>query len=1147
MRRREKTNASFGWVLVGALFVASLFVCFMAYLYLDSSRQHYLDRAKTDSINIAHTLALNIEDTIEKVDISLLALKDSIGRQMVAEGINKALLNERIHHVFSRLKGLEGIRVSDKNGLITYGVKVKDRPNVSIAHQSHFIYLKNHPEADAVVTKPIFGKISKRWVIKIVRRYNYPDGAFAGVITGILDLEHFVNLFSDIDIGSKGVIVLRDGNLAMLARYPNPKGIEGIIGLKNFPDSFRKMVAERPDFGTLRVKSAYDFIDRTISYHKIGKWPLLLHVGVATDDYLSDWRGKMNMVILAVAIFMVSTGGLLWLLYRGLLKRAALMNDLEHSRQTFREFAKMSSDWFWELDADGRFVRVSSGFDSVMGEGSSRQLVGKRPWEFFDENKNSSCSGFREAVVSNEPFEDVECAFVNQSGQEKTVLVSGNPAFDGEGNLAGYRGTGKDISERKRIENELMASHMTYQNILATTMDGFFELDNSGHILDVNQAYCVLSGYSHDELLQMTMTDLDADESRQDTKQRIEKIIQKGHLTFEARHRRKDGSLWSAEISTTFMNGGGGLLHAFCKDITERKHAEEELRASKELIEAFFNNFPGLAYVKDEQNRYVVANSGYEKILGIAPESIVGKTSGDIVPRAYAEKLREDDLRILKSGVPETIEESYQGRHFQVIKFVVDDEGHHKMLCGLAFDVTEQQLLREREKALLEIRNINLDLPEHEVLNEALGIVERQIESPVSFLQLANEDQLGMERVIWSGNALETCGVLTDIHDPIFLAVISADRYRMRKPIVVNDYATYCEKKGLPEGRVPLQRFVVVPIIERGSVRALIGGANKTSDYVQSDITTLELVGELLWRMTRRKRDIEALRQSHEAYTGLLSSSPDGFLCMDCQGRLLDVNQTYCDLSGFTREELLNMNVLEIESSMSPRDVERKIRHVVHFGSSQFETRHHRKDGSEWDVEISATFHDLHGGQLFVFARDITERKQYQKVLQHLATVDDLTGISNRRHFMDVAQREYLRAMRLHQDFSIAMLDVDRFKNINDEHGHDAGDKVLSVLASVFLQHVREIDLFARFGGDEFALLLPGANSEQALAVVERARQALLQTPLSLGEVELFITVSVGIASVSEEVGSLDSLIKKADDALYESKKSGRDRITIDA
>jgi len=172
------------------------------------------------------------------------------------------------------------------------------------------------------------------------------------------------------------------------------------------------------------------------------------------------------------------------------------------------------------------------------------------------------------------------------------------------------------------------------------------------------------------------------------------------------------------------------------------------------------------------------------------------------------------------------------------------------------------------------------------------------------------------------------------------------------------------------------------------------------------------------------------------------------------------------------------------------------------------------------------------------FPRAARERN----TLGTLATIDGLTGLTNRRHFLTLAESEFDRAMRYKRPLAMLMVDIDQFKPINDAHGHDIGDLVIAELAKVCHQVSRETDIPARLGGDEFGILLPETTADKALAFAERLRKEVQGIALPVGDIILSITVSVGVSERTDEAGFAE-LLKHADQALYEAKHAGRDRV----
>jgi diguanylate cyclase (GGDEF)-like protein len=158
------------------------------------------------------------------------------------------------------------------------------------------------------------------------------------------------------------------------------------------------------------------------------------------------------------------------------------------------------------------------------------------------------------------------------------------------------------------------------------------------------------------------------------------------------------------------------------------------------------------------------------------------------------------------------------------------------------------------------------------------------------------------------------------------------------------------------------------------------------------------------------------------------------------------------------------------------------------------------------------------------------------------AAVDELTGLLSRRQFMQEAKKELSRARRQGSVLSAMMLDVDHFKAVNDQHGHAAGDAVLSSLGGTLTEVTRETDIVGRLGGEEFVVLLPDTDRQGALMAAERLRHAVAITPVGTGESELMLTVSIGLAYWRSDEDT-DSLLKRADGALYVAKDRGRNRI----
>jgi diguanylate cyclase (GGDEF)-like protein len=183
-----------------------------------------------------------------------------------------------------------------------------------------------------------------------------------------------------------------------------------------------------------------------------------------------------------------------------------------------------------------------------------------------------------------------------------------------------------------------------------------------------------------------------------------------------------------------------------------------------------------------------------------------------------------------------------------------------------------------------------------------------------------------------------------------------------------------------------------------------------------------------------------------------------------------------------------------------------------------------------------------------IFAKQIgisLERARLFQEVQSLALTDPLTGLNNRRHLFELGRVEFSRAERMKRPFSCMMLDIDHFKKVNDDYGHQIGDEVLQEFARFCLASVREVDLLGRYGGEEFIILLPETSRDISVHVAERLRTRIAEHPIKTSSGDLEVTISIGVATKDEQTTNLESLIARADQALYISKHKGRNRVSI--
>jgi two-component system, cell cycle response regulator len=183
------------------------------------------------------------------------------------------------------------------------------------------------------------------------------------------------------------------------------------------------------------------------------------------------------------------------------------------------------------------------------------------------------------------------------------------------------------------------------------------------------------------------------------------------------------------------------------------------------------------------------------------------------------------------------------------------------------------------------------------------------------------------------------------------------------------------------------------------------------------------------------------------------------------------------------------------------------------------------------------------GRCIFKFLSGSNIENAYHEEIYRLTTVDGLTQIFNRRYFVETLEREIGRALRYRRELSLIMFDVDRFKLVNDTHGHLAGDHVLKHLASVVRARIRREDVLARYGGEEFGIVLPEIDNYNAMQFAEKVRRMIEQADFRFEDLSIPVTVSVGVASLRGEVEDALEFVKAADDNLFAAKESGRNRV----
>jgi diguanylate cyclase (GGDEF)-like protein/PAS domain S-box-containing protein len=346
---------------------------------------------------------------------------------------------------------------------------------------------------------------------------------------------------------------------------------------------------------------------------------------------------------------------------------------------------------------------------------------------------------------------------------------------------------------------------------------------------------------------------------------------------------------------------------------------------------------------------------------------------------------------------------------------------------------------------------------------------------------------------------------------PVFDVVMGINQPMLESPVWIKVYAT--------------------PIFKKGTTEV---------DYTYS---TLEDI-------TDRMQSEEVIRENSVRLKRILDNLFAYVALLDTNGVVLEVNKAPLERAGYRREDVVGQFFYDAPWWNYNAEVRTQLIAAINAAKRGESCRYDvvvkmSDDLVPIDFQITPILDNF--GQiigLLPTAVDITERKKLEEELNRQANIDYLTDLPNRRSFMEQGEAEFSRTQRYENPLAILMLDIDHFKKINDDYGHQAGDVVLKKLAMIFQDVLRKVDITGRLGGEEFAVILPETTIDKAVEVAERLRELISTTAVCLpAELQIHFTVSIGIAAFVDKNTNFDMLLNEADKALYRAKEAGRNRV----
>jgi diguanylate cyclase (GGDEF)-like protein/PAS domain S-box-containing protein len=515
-----------------------------------------------------------------------------------------------------------------------------------------------------------------------------------------------------------------------------------------------------------------------------------------------------------------------------------------------------------------------------------------------------------------------------------------------------------------------------------------------------------------------------------------------------------------------------------------------------------------------QHGEFVYVSELYQKITGYSDTDLIGAHSlGNIYPDDI-EEVRKHAITCLKEDSCTPYEYRFITKNKEIIWVLetvssIEYKGERAAL-GSFIDITERKRvegnLRDEEQRFRALAEQSSDI-----------IVFVNREGAVTYENPAVEKYLGFK-------AEERIGV--NVFDRIH----------------PDDFRLACDAFHAPprDKNAPAPHFEIRLLHKDGTWRAFeaVGSKIVNNNIVETVIINLRDI-------TERKRAEESLRQSEEKYRTILENIQEGYFEVDLDGNVTFFNDPVCEIFGYLREELMGLNYKAFTSEGTAKQVFTAFNRVYKTGEAtkEFDWQIIRKDGANKYIEASVSLQKDTSGKPMGFKgiiRDITERKEMHQQLNHMATHDALTGLPNRMLFMDRLQVALAQSKRNKNKLAVMMLDLDHFKDVNDNLGHMVGDKLLKEIGDRLTGILRHNDTVARLGGDEFVILLSDLEKMEYAAGVAKVISKSLQKPFLLADQEIISNASIGIALYPDDGDDVESLLKKSDMAMYSVKTRGR-------
>lgn len=299
---------AFGWQLFFGWLLLNLCFGLLITAYLIGSQRHFEDKARQNSEALVEVLEADIAASLEKVDTLLQVSVDEFHRQLALGALDDAAIESFLERQRARQKLITVLVFYDAEGNTKFGAQGKSGPETSNRDRDYFVALRDNPAAGLVITKPLLGRVTGKWVMILARRVNNPDGSFAGVILASLALENFENKFAALKLGANGSIAIRGDNMALITRHPMVKDVADYGATKLSDDFQLALAADRMRGAYVSGVTSIDGIQRLHAYRYNPDFHFFINVGVAREEYLAGWASQLQIALLVLLTLLALSG-----------------------------------------------------------------------------------------------------------------------------------------------------------------------------------------------------------------------------------------------------------------------------------------------------------------------------------------------------------------------------------------------------------------------------------------------------------------------------------------------------------------------------------------------------------------------------------------------------------------------------------------------------------------------------------------------------------------------------------------------------------------------------------------------------------------------------------------------------------------------